>query len=84
MDLEKKQTQCKRVLKAFREAIEYDRNGGWLNCINLGSLFIMQPHAIMFELERDGYHFEKRRVAGHTYMEYRLIDEPRQTNIFEE
>ncbi len=83
MGLEERSTQCQKILIAFKDAIANNINGGYLNCLDLGRLYIMQPHARMFELERDGYKFEKRRVKGHTYMEYKLIEEPRQTNMFE-
>jgi len=80
MNLEKRLTQCEKILKAFRDAKL--RGNGYLNCLDLGRLYIMQPHARMFELERKGYIFDDRWAEGNSYKEYRLVEEPKQTNIF--
>ena len=68
--LQKRPTQCQRVLQIFKDA-----NGGWVDGMIFHSLDkpITQFHSRMNELQKQGYEFEPRTKEGKNWKEYRLI-----------
>jgi len=79
MGLIKKPTQCQRVLEILTNA-----DGEWVD----GTIFlnlekpILQYHARIFELQRDGHKIENDWVAGKNWKKYRIILEPQQNQLF--
>ena len=67
--LEKKPTQCQKVLKALEDA-----NGGWVSGqYFLRNLYLSQYHARIFELQRQGYNIESSdEKDGVGFKSYRL------------
>ena len=68
--LQKRPTQCQRILQIFKDA-----NGGWVDGMIFHSLDkpITQAKARMFTLKKEGHKIEGRFKEGKNWKEYRLI-----------
>jgi len=68
--LQKKPTQCMRVLEALEDA-----NGEWVSGTHfLRELFLSQYHARIYELQEQGHNIEASSfVDSHGFKSYKLL-----------
>lgn len=58
-------TQKERILKELK-------TGRWFSTVDAVNLYILRLGAIIFDLKKDGYNIEERKVEGKNYSEYRI------------
>ena len=61
-------TQCQRILQRLED-------GEWHSVTEFLQMYIPRYSARLLELKKNGYKFEKRKMPGKTYEEWRLIRE---------